>query len=60
MTPVTVACPECGRWFVVNGRGRCTCGAYLVHHMAGRRVVAMPPGRVWVFKDGHWQRRGAA
>jgi hypothetical protein len=32
MTHVAVQCPECGRFFVVNGRGVCRCGAYLVHH----------------------------
>jgi len=31
MILVTVVCPDCRRAFVVNGRGRCKCGAYLVH-----------------------------
>jgi len=33
MAQVAVQCPECGRLFVVNGRGACTCGAYLIHHI---------------------------
>lgn len=43
---VAVRCPDCGYTKVVSGRGRCRCGAYLLHHMA-RTFIASGKGRVW-------------
>lgn len=49
---VTIKCPDCGYHKVVNGRGRCRCGTYLINHFADKSIF-LPDGRVWViYSDG--------
>lgn len=60
MSYIAVTCPECRRGFVVSGRGRCRCGAYLAHTWAGRDqgrafVIPYPPERTYIWLDGTWQ-----
>ncbi len=52
MTHVAVVCPDCQRWFVVNGRGRCRCGSYLIHHIGKAKVIdPTDPRPVWDVHD---------
>ena len=56
MTHVVLQCPDCKErdpwtgWKTYNGRGRCRCGSYLVHHFSGE-VVINPEGRTWDMSD---------
>lgn len=43
MTHVAVVCPDCRRGFVVNGRGRCRCGSYLIHHIGRGKSKLIDP-----------------
>jgi hypothetical protein len=52
MTHVVVDCPECGRHFVVNGRGKCRCGVYLLDHMAKSFTLTR---RTYVREDNEWR-----
>lgn len=55
MTCISVECPECHRGFVVSGRGRCRCGAYLAYSWSGRSfIIPFPPERTWVWIDDVW------
>lgn len=55
MAHVTVDCPECRRCFVVNGRGRCRCGAYLIDHIGrGKAKYIFDPERTYLHRDGRW------
>jgi len=56
MTLVGVTCPVCRRGFVVNARGRCTCGACLIRHMRSEAFVT-DPERTWVWQNGEGWRR---
>ncbi len=51
MSFVALECPECGRATTFNGRGRCRCGAYLVHHM-GKSFPITTPDRTYVWVGG--------
>lgn len=51
---VAVQCPECRRGLVVNRRGRCRCGAYLVGRPAGKPFGVESPDRTWLYIDGAW------
>lgn len=54
MRLVGVECPECGSGTVLNGRGLCRCGAYLVHHWAGQqrgRLLVMSRPRTWLWEE---------
>ncbi len=58
MTQIAVNCPDCSRLFVVNGRGRCACGAYLIHHWAGQRAHPLHlsmDGPVYWLRGIEWQ-----
>lgn len=53
-------CPDCGKETVFNGRGRCTCGTYLIRAWQGMNRGAslpLPRGRVlgWNERDASWQ-----
>lgn len=53
MTHVAVKCPDCGHAKVINGRGTCRCGAYLVHHWNGMsrgKSMILRNRRVWIFQ----------
>jgi hypothetical protein len=52
MSVEVVTCPDCGHTFCVNGRGRCRCGAYLVHHAASSFTLR---DRTWFWRDGAWE-----
>ena len=55
MSFVTVKCPDCERQTVFNGRGRCRCGTYLVHHFEGHSML-LPDLRTWIRQpDDTWQ-----
>lgn len=51
-----VDCPECGRGFVVNRRGKCRCGAYLVGVPLGPAFLVTAPSRTWFLVNGEWLR----
>ncbi len=53
---VAVQCPECRRGFVVNRRGRCRCGAYLVARLQGPSFWFTSSERMWLRIDGAWMR----
>jgi hypothetical protein len=46
---IVVSCPECKRDACINGRGKCRCGAYLVHHSRGSFTM---PDRTWFWDEG--------
>ena len=50
MSYVALKCPDCGRLTTYNGRGRCRCGSYLIHHFSGS-VFIDPEGRTWDMRD---------
>lgn len=54
MARIRVTCPNCGSRPIVDDRGNCTCGVYLIHN------VGMPPTRLQAraYKrdaDGSWR-----
>lgn len=51
---VALTCPECKRQQVFSGRGRCRCGAYLIHHF--NRRMCLPDGRVYAWAEEKWER----
>jgi len=55
MTHVVVTCPECNYSKVINGRGRCRCGAYLIHHQKTPKYFT-DEERVYVWENGSWRR----
>ena len=50
MSFVALTCPECGYLKTYNGRGKCRCGVYLIHHATGS-VLLTGKGRVWVMNE---------
>ena len=56
MSHDVLQCPDCRRkdprtgWKVYNGRGRCRCGSYLIHHFSGS-VFIDPERRTWDMRD---------
>jgi hypothetical protein len=64
MSQTAVRCPECDRGFVINGRGRCRCGAYLVHHTPRAYLTdhddLLPPDgpATWLWVENEWVKLG--
>lgn len=57
MSIVAVTCPSCRRSFCINGRGKCRCGVYLVHHTKKNFHKLLPadmPVYVWVEEEKKW------
>ena len=51
MSHVALKCPDCERLTTYNGRGRCRCGSYLIHHFKGS-VYIDPERKTWDMSDG--------
>ena len=56
MAHVVLQCPDCKSrdertgWNTYNGRGRCRCGSYLIHHFSGS-VIIDPERNTWDMRD---------
>jgi len=56
MAHTTVKCPECLHQFVVNGRGYCRCGCYLIHH-TGKPAYITDEQRVYFWRGSKFVLR---
>jgi hypothetical protein len=58
MSLTAIKCPVCARGFVLNGRGRCRCGADLVVLRALRFGYTFSPDpETWIMAtDGSWSQ----
>ena len=56
MAHVVLQCPDCKSrdertgWKTYDGRGRCRCGSYLIHHFSGS-VIIDPERNTWDMRD---------
>ena len=56
MAHVVLQCPDCKSrdertgWKTYNGRGKCRCGSYLIHHFSGS-VIINPGRNTWDMRD---------
>jgi hypothetical protein len=56
MAHIVLQCPDCRQrdnrtgWKTINGRGKCRCGSYLVHHFSGL-LYADPEINTWDMSD---------
>ena len=56
MAHVVLQCPDCKSrdertgWKTYNGRGKCRCGSYLIHHFSGS-VIINPERNTWDMRD---------
>jgi hypothetical protein len=56
MAHVVLQCPDCKSrdertgWKTYNGRGKCRCGSYLIHHFSGS-VTINPERNTWDMRD---------